>query len=178
MLYVSYKFTTGPTIGRKMLKITFKSLFLRQDLKMSEEHHLLAHGSIQLSPTFLVGTWIVMAACVKFQESLLALTLFVMECRLRDTLILQIRYNWSLNLKALLETTGFEHLWTSPSQIDFIINTQTMLDRLQSKLRVADFDRATKSNSLQYLADLQEEQRITSYLHLGIKKYGSSHSFD
>jgi hypothetical protein len=62
------------------------------------------------------------------------------------------RYNWSLNLKALLETTGFEHLWTSPSQIDFIINKQTMLDRLQSKLRVADFDRATKSNSLQYLA--------------------------
>jgi hypothetical protein len=92
MLYVSYKFTTGPRIGRKMLKITFKFMFLRQDRKMSEEHHLFAHGSSQLSPTFLAGTWIVMAACVKFQESLLALTLFVMECRLRGIFVYEEEY--------------------------------------------------------------------------------------
>jgi hypothetical protein len=79
------------------------------------------------------------------------------------------RYSWSLNLKALLDTTDFEQLWTATTQCDLISQKQNILDRLKFKLRQADIDRALSSNSLQYLTALKEEERITGYFHLGIQ---------
>jgi hypothetical protein len=39
------------------------------------------------------------------------------------------RYNWSLNLWALLERTEFEHLWTHANQPYLVSNKQRMLDK-------------------------------------------------
>jgi hypothetical protein len=80
------------------------------------------------------------------------------------------RYNWSLHLKALLEKTGFEHLWNRAAAPDFIFNKQLMLDNLKLKLKQADMDRAANSEHLNYIANLRDEELIASHLHMGFCK--------
>jgi hypothetical protein len=80
------------------------------------------------------------------------------------------RYNWSLNLKELLQKTGFEHLSTTSNSLDLIASKQEILENLKMQLRQVDVFRASSSAHLQYLASLTDGQRITRLFTLGMPK--------
>lgn len=80
------------------------------------------------------------------------------------------RYNWSLNLKNLLSRTGYEHLWLTNDPNDIIANKQSILHQLKTQLVQADIDRAASSDRLQYLTELQDDQRLSQFFTLGLQK--------
>jgi hypothetical protein len=80
------------------------------------------------------------------------------------------RFNWSLNLKALLNNTGYGNLWTTFCSSEITLCKQSILRNLRSHLRQADIDKATSLINYQFLSTISESQLLSTHLSLGIHK--------
>jgi hypothetical protein len=80
------------------------------------------------------------------------------------------RYNWTSNLKDLLNQTGYHHLWPCRRSADLLCAKQPLLEVLRTILLQKDVDKATDKKHLSYTAGLTSGCRITDLLALGIKR--------
>jgi hypothetical protein len=82
----------------------------------------------------------------------------------------QKRYNWVTGIREILNRTGHNQLCTSVDPSDWISSKAGILTTLQQLLRENDIDRAANSSHHKYATHIEDGQRITDFLSLGIKK--------
>jgi hypothetical protein len=79
-------------------------------------------------------------------------------------------YNWTSNLKDLLNRTGYHHLWPCRRSAGLLCAKQPILEALRTTLLQKDVDKATDKKHLSYAAGLTSGCRITDLLALSIKR--------